>query len=58
MEELDLFVDGIISIVNFLIYILIFMKAIGTSFFNLFDLTELLMGISAGGIWLFVKVLR
>ncbi len=54
----DLVIDWIINLVNLLIYIMIFMKALGTPFFNTFDLSAALVGISAGVLWLFVKVIK
>jgi len=54
----DLIIDWTINITNLLIYILIFTKAIGTPFFNTFDLVASLVGISAGVIWLVVKAIK
>ena len=54
----DLIIEWIINITNLLIYILIFIKALGTPFFNTFDLTASLVGISAGVTWLFIKVIK
>ena len=54
----DLIIDWTINITNLLIYILISTKAIGTPFFNTFDLVASLVGISAGVIWLVVKAIK
>lgn len=54
----NLFIDWTINLVNLLIYIMIFIKAIGKPFFNIFDLTAALVGITAGVLWLFIKSLK
>jgi hypothetical protein len=54
----NLFIDWIINLVNLLIYIMIFMKAVGRPIFNTFDLTAALIGIAAGVLWLFIKTLK
>ncbi|MBU2616988.1 MAG: hypothetical protein KKB79_03350 [Nanoarchaeota archaeon] len=51
----DLMIDWIINFVNLLIYVMIFMKVIGTAFFSTFDLVASLVGITAGVLWLFIK---
>ncbi|MBU1252074.1 MAG: hypothetical protein KJ905_03190 [Nanoarchaeota archaeon] len=54
----DILIDWIINLVNLLIYTMILMKAIGTLFFNTFDLVAALVGIVAGVLWLFIKVIK
>ncbi len=54
----DLMVDWIINLVNLLIYVMIFIKAIGTPFFNTFDLIATLVGIIGGVLWLFIKAIK
>lgn len=54
----DLIVEWIINVVNFLIYILIFSRAVIMNSFDIFDLIATLIGISAGITFLVFKVLK
>ena len=54
----DLIVEWTINVVNFLIYILIFTRAIITKSFNTFDLFATLIGILAGVTFLVFKVIK
>lgn len=50
--------EWIINAMNYLIYILIFYRAIGSQCFNTLDLTASLIGISASTLFLLYKVLN
>ncbi len=54
----DLIIDWTINLVNFLIYIMIFVRVIGTPFFSTFDLIASLIGIIAGVLWLSIKAFK
>jgi len=54
----ELIIEWTINVVNFLIYILIFLRAMGTTCFNTLDLSAALVGVSAGAVYLFTKIMK
>jgi len=50
--------DWLVNLINYLIFLYIFIKAFGTQCFNTYDLSVTLMGISASVFLLIIKLIN
>jgi hypothetical protein len=54
----DEFYDWFINVINYLIFIFVFVKSLGSMCFSSLDLTITLMGISASVLLLLIRTMR